>query len=160
MDTYIGLDAHASSCTLGVLGPGGKRLGSHVVETNAKALIEGLRSIPGPRHLCLEEGTLASWLYEVLSPHVCGGDCSDGGEREPWSEERQAGCVWCCGALAQHAPSSKVLAHRRYDLLRPELVAPEARRTNYGLRLIGDHVRVIFDPTKGPPHPAIWVILV
>ena len=24
----------------------------------------------GPRHLCLEEGTLASWLYEVLSPHV------------------------------------------------------------------------------------------
>ncbi len=37
MDRYIGLDAHASSCTLGVLGPGGKRLGSHVVEANAKA---------------------------------------------------------------------------------------------------------------------------
>ena len=70
MDRYIGLDAHASSCTLGVLGPGGKRLGSHVVETNAKALIEVLRSIPGPRHLRLEEGTLAGWLYEVLSPHV------------------------------------------------------------------------------------------
>ncbi len=51
-------------------GPGGKRLGSHVVETNAQALIEVLRSIPGPRHLCLEEGTLASWLYEVLSQHV------------------------------------------------------------------------------------------
>ena len=60
MDRYIGLDAHASSCTLGVLGPGGKRLGSHVVETNAQALIEVLRSIPGSRHLCLEEGTLAS----------------------------------------------------------------------------------------------------
>ena len=68
MDRYIGLGAHASSCTLGVLGPGRKRLGSHVVETNAKALIEVLRSIPGPRHLCLEEGALASWLYEVLSP--------------------------------------------------------------------------------------------
>ncbi len=49
MDTYIGLDAHASSCTLGVVGPSGKRLGSHVVETNAKALTEVLRSIPGPR---------------------------------------------------------------------------------------------------------------
>ncbi len=48
MDRYIGLGAHASSCTLGVLGPGRKRLGSHVVETNAKALIEVLRSIPGP----------------------------------------------------------------------------------------------------------------
>ena len=23
-----------------------------------------------------------------------------------------------------------------------------------------DHVRVIFDPTKEPPHPAIWVTLV
>ena len=70
MDRYIGLDAHASSCTLGVIGPSGKRLGSHVVETNAMALIEVLRGIPGRRHLCLEEGTLASWLYEVLSPHV------------------------------------------------------------------------------------------
>ena len=40
MDRYIGLDAHSSSCTLGVLGPGRKPLGSHVVETNAKALIE------------------------------------------------------------------------------------------------------------------------
>ncbi len=39
MDRYIGLDAHASSCTLGVIGPSGKRLGSYVVEANAKALI-------------------------------------------------------------------------------------------------------------------------
>ena len=41
MDRCIRLDAHASSCTLGVLGPGGKRLGSHGVETNAKALLWG-----------------------------------------------------------------------------------------------------------------------
>ncbi len=47
MDRYIGLDAHVSSCTLGMVGPSGKRLGLHVVETNAKALIEVLHSIPG-----------------------------------------------------------------------------------------------------------------
>ena len=70
MERYIGLDAHASSCTIAVMGPDGKRLGSYVVETNAKALIEVIRSIPGHRHLCLEEGTLAGWLYEVLSPQV------------------------------------------------------------------------------------------
>ena len=70
MDRYIGLDAHSSSCTLGLVGRAGSDWGLHVVETNAKALIEVLRSIVGPRHLCLEEGTLASWLYEVLSPHV------------------------------------------------------------------------------------------
>jgi hypothetical protein len=41
-----------------------------VVETNAGALIRVLRGIPGTRNLCLEEGTHASWLYEVLAPHV------------------------------------------------------------------------------------------
>ena len=70
MDRYIGLDAHASSCTVAVVGPSGRRLHSQVVETNAGALIRVLRGIPGTRHLCLEEGTHASWLYEVLSPHV------------------------------------------------------------------------------------------
>lgn len=70
MERYIGLDAHASSCTLGVVGPSGKRLGSHVVETNARALIEVLRGIPRNRHVCVEEGTLSGWLWEVLEPHV------------------------------------------------------------------------------------------
>lgn len=70
MDRYIGLDAHASSCTLGVVSPSGKRLGHQVVETNAQALVGAIRSIAGRRHLCLEEGTLSGWLYEVLSPHV------------------------------------------------------------------------------------------
>ena len=54
MDRYIGLDAHASSCTPGVIGPSGTRLGSHVVETNAKSLIELIRTLPSPRHLCLQ----------------------------------------------------------------------------------------------------------
>jgi transposase len=70
MERYIGLDAHASSCTLAVVGPSGKRLGSHVVETNARALIEVLRGMPRNRHVCLEEGTLSEWLHEVLEPHV------------------------------------------------------------------------------------------
>ena len=70
MERYIGLDAHASICTLGIVGPSGKRLGSQVVETNARALIEVLRGIPRNRRLCLEEGTLSGWLYEVLEPHV------------------------------------------------------------------------------------------
>jgi transposase len=70
MDRYIGLDAHASSCTAGVVGPSGRRLQSQVLETNARALISFLKTIPKPRHLCLEEGTHAGWLYEVLAPHV------------------------------------------------------------------------------------------
>lgn len=70
MDRYIGLDAHASSCTVAILGPSGRRLGSHVVETNAQSLISTIETIPRQRRLCLEEGALAGWLHEVLAPHV------------------------------------------------------------------------------------------
>ncbi|MCA1789594.1 MAG: transposase [Thioalkalivibrio sp.] len=70
MDRYIGLDAHASSCTVAVIGPSGRRLASHVTETNARALITTIEAIPRQRHLCLEEGALAGWLHEVLAPHV------------------------------------------------------------------------------------------
>lgn len=70
MDRYIGLDVHQTSTTLAVVGPSGRRLGSQVVETNERALIEAIRAIPKPRHLCLEEGTQSAWLHEVLSPYV------------------------------------------------------------------------------------------
>ena len=70
MDRYIGLDVHAESCTLGVIGPSGKRLKSMVVETNGQALLEAVRSISGRIHLCLEEGTQSAWLHELFSPHV------------------------------------------------------------------------------------------
>ena len=70
MDRYIGIDSHASSCTLAVVGPSGRKLSQQVVETNASALVEAVRSIPKPRHLCLEEGTHSAWLHEILSPHV------------------------------------------------------------------------------------------
>jgi transposase len=67
---YIGLDVHAASTTFAVIGESGKRLGSHVVETNGQALVEQLKTIPGKKHVCLEEGTQSAWLYEILSPHA------------------------------------------------------------------------------------------
>lgn len=70
MERYIGLDVHAASTTFAVIGESGKRLGSHVVETNGQALVEQLKTIPGKRHVVLEEGTQSAWLYEILSPHA------------------------------------------------------------------------------------------
>jgi transposase len=70
MDRYIGIDAHATSCTIAVVGPSGRKLNEYVVETNAAALVQCIRSIPTPRHLCLEEGAQSGWLHQVLSPHV------------------------------------------------------------------------------------------
>ena len=45
MDRYIGLDVHAASTTFAVVGPSGKRLGTHVVETNGLAVVEQLKRI-------------------------------------------------------------------------------------------------------------------
>ena len=76
MDRYIGLDAHASSCTVSVIGPSGRHLASHVIETNARALISTIEKIPRQRRLCLEEGALAGWLIwprptSCLSATMC-----------------------------------------------------------------------------------------
>jgi transposase len=70
MTRYIGLDAHLASCTVAVLGPSGKKITEQVLETNAKVLVEFVRAIARPRHLCFEEGILSAWLYEVMRPHV------------------------------------------------------------------------------------------
>jgi transposase len=70
MERYVGLDAHAETCTLAVVGPSGRRLTSKVVETNGRELVEAIRGIPGEVHLCLEEGTQSAWLHEILGPHT------------------------------------------------------------------------------------------
>jgi transposase len=70
MERFIGLDAHVQSCTVAVMGPTGRRIKPHVVETQGRALLELIRSIPGEKHLCLEEGKLSAWLYETLEPEV------------------------------------------------------------------------------------------
>ena len=70
MDRYVGLDAHAETCTLAVMSPAGRRLSSQVVETNGESLVEAVRGVPGQVHLCLEEGTQSAWLHEILEPHV------------------------------------------------------------------------------------------
>jgi transposase len=70
MERYIGLDVHAASTTFAVIGESGKRLGTHVVETNGQALVAQIKTIPGKRHVCLEEGAQSAWMYEILSPHA------------------------------------------------------------------------------------------
>ena len=70
MDRFIGIDVHSSSCTVAVVGQTGRRLRCDVVDTHAKTLIQYLQGIAGDKHVCLEEGQHAEWLYEVLSPHV------------------------------------------------------------------------------------------
>jgi hypothetical protein len=69
-DMFVGADVHAVSTTYAVLNDSGKLVMEGVVETTAQSLISIVKSIPGAVHLTFEEGTHASWLYNLLRPHV------------------------------------------------------------------------------------------
>ena len=68
MERYIGLDAHAASCTLAVVSQTGRRLKDFAVETNGQALVEAVRMIPGRKHLVFEEGLQSACSSESEDP--------------------------------------------------------------------------------------------
>ena len=82
MERYIGVDAHASSCTLAVIGPNGKRLGSHVVETNEGA--DRCGPIDPRPSAVVPRGRDAGRLVARGALAACGGTRGGGGERESW----------------------------------------------------------------------------
>lgn len=70
MEKYIGLDVHAVSTTVAVIGRTGKRIRVEVIETSAVTLVETMARYDGSLHVCFEEGAQSEWLYELLRPHV------------------------------------------------------------------------------------------
>ena len=70
MRRYLGGDMHSTTCTFAHVSPSGKRMREDVIETNGRALVEYVRSVPGEVHLCMEEGELSQWLVELLGPEV------------------------------------------------------------------------------------------
>lgn len=70
MQRYLGVDVHSKSCTICVLDARGGQRRMDVVETHGQALVGYVKQLPGELHVCIEEGELAAWIYEVLSPHV------------------------------------------------------------------------------------------
>ena len=69
---YIGCDCHISSLDFAVVNERGKTTKKQRVDTGVKGLMEFVKSIPKPRKIIIEEGTLANWLLEV---------CTDYGEK-------------------------------------------------------------------------------
>jgi len=69
MERYLGIDAHAKSCTVSVMSQAGKRIRQDIVETNGEALVGYLKTLAGSKHLCLEESEWSAWLYEILERH-------------------------------------------------------------------------------------------
>ena len=67
---YIGMDVHQESISIAVLNFAGKVVMECVIETKASTILLFIHGLRGDLHLTFEEGTWASWLYDLLKPHV------------------------------------------------------------------------------------------
>ena len=69
-EKYIGLDFHQATISVAVLDSTGKLVMESILETKAATILDLLAGLRGTLSVTLEEGTWATWLYDVLNPHV------------------------------------------------------------------------------------------
>ena len=67
---YIGMDVHMATTVIAVLNSVGRTVAEAIIETKACAILDFLKSQRGAVHVTFEEGTQASWLYDLIRPHV------------------------------------------------------------------------------------------
>jgi transposase len=67
---YIGMDVHKESISLAVRNAAGKIVMECVIETKANAILDFIHGLRGDLQITFEEGTWATWLYDLLKPHV------------------------------------------------------------------------------------------
>src|SRR6201982_53169 len=69
-EKYIGMDVHAATISVAVKNAQGKLLMECVLETKAATILEFIQGLRGTLAVTFEEGTLATWLHDLLKPHV------------------------------------------------------------------------------------------
>ncbi len=62
---YIGVDCHISTLDFAVVTKTGKVKSKARVKTSVKEFMEFIKTVPKPRKIFIEEGTLANWLLET-----------------------------------------------------------------------------------------------
>ncbi|HWO30011.1 MAG TPA: transposase [Candidatus Acidoferrum sp.] len=67
---YIGMDVHKESISLAVRNDAGKIVMECVIETRANAILDFIHGLRGELQITFEAGTWATWLYDLLKPHV------------------------------------------------------------------------------------------
>jgi hypothetical protein len=67
---YIGMDVHKEAVVIAVLSGSGKLVMESIVETKANSILQFIHGLRGELHATWEEGTWASWLYDLLKPQV------------------------------------------------------------------------------------------
>jgi transposase len=67
---YIGMDVHKESISIAVRNSAGKVVMECVIETRANIILDFIHGLHGELQVTFEEGTWATWLYDLLKPHV------------------------------------------------------------------------------------------
>jgi len=67
---YIGMDVHKESISIAVRNAAGKIVMECVIETKASIILQFIDGLRGDLHVTFEEGTWATWLFDLLKPHV------------------------------------------------------------------------------------------
>ena len=67
---YVGMDVHRASIVIVVLNGAGKVVMESIIETGAEIVRSFIKQLRGKVYVTFEEGTQATWLYEVMRPQV------------------------------------------------------------------------------------------
>jgi transposase len=67
---YVGMDVHGASIVIVVLNGAGKVVEQIILETSAARVRSYLKQLRGNVQVTFEEGTQASWLYDIVQPLV------------------------------------------------------------------------------------------
>ena len=122
---YIGMDVHKEAIAIAVLNAAGKLVMESIIETKANTILEFLKGLRGELHLTFEEGTWASWLYDLLQPHV----------------KRVVVCNPRRNALLKEgSKSDRVDARKLAELLYTKMLRPVYHREN-GMRAVKELAR-------------------
>jgi hypothetical protein len=125
-EKYIGMDVHAATISVAVKNAEGKLLMECVLETKAATILEFMQGLRGTLALTFEEGTSATWLYDLLKPHVSRLVVCDARKNAllGWQPERSGGCTQL-GELVKWSESlNEMLAQYTEQLRQHEYVPP------------------------------------
>ena len=67
---YIGMDVHTATISAAVRDSSGNLVMEATIETKAETILEFVHGLRGSLRVSFEEGTCASWLHDLLKPHV------------------------------------------------------------------------------------------
>jgi transposase len=122
---YIGMDVRKEAIVIAVLNGSGKLVMETIVETKASSILQFIHGLRGELHVTWEEGTWASWLYDLLQPQVK--------QVLVCNPRRNA-------LLKEGSKSDKVDAQKLAELLRTGMLRPVYHGEN-GLRTLRELAR-------------------